>query len=160
MIERSTYLIYRKATLADINELIENRIAMRLERESDRENVDQDDFRKRTYDYFLRHMQDDSYISWIAVEEDMIVATSGMCFFYSPPTYRNKSGITAYIMNMYTKPEYRKKGIATKLLSFLIEEAKNKDCIRITLNASEMGRPVYAKYGFKDSNDDMVMYID
>ena len=153
-------MIYRRATLTDIDELVANRIDMRQERENDKDIADQCDFQERTYSYFRKHISDDSYISWIALDEDKVVATSGLCFYFAPPTYKNPSGIVAYIMNMYTKPEYRNKGIATKLLGYIVEEAKSRNCIKITLNASDMGRPVYEKFGFIDIKDDMVMYLE
>ena len=56
------------------------------------------------------------------------------------PTYNNPSGTKAYIMNMYTKPEYRRKGIAYKTLDMLIKDIKSKGISAISLEATEMGR--------------------
>ena len=53
------------------------------------------------------------------------------------PTHHNPSGNKAYIMNMYTNPKYRRKGIA------------------ISLEATDMGKPLYEKYGFKKMNNEM-----
>ncbi|HEX2946749.1 MAG TPA: GNAT family N-acetyltransferase [Clostridia bacterium] len=152
-------MIYRKAVLADIDELVEIRQEMRLGRDTGTMAVDPAVFRRLTYDYFNKHLSDDSYISWIACDEDRIVATSGLCFYYAPPTYRNLSGTTAYIMNVYTRPEYRKRGIATKLMEYIVQEAKCRGCSKITLNASDMGRPLYGKLGFKDVHEAMTLYI-
>lgn len=52
---------------------------------------------------------------------------------------------------MYTKPEYRGRGIATSMLARLAEEAKRRGVKKLWLGASKMGRPVYEKFGFKDS---------
>ena len=57
------------------------------------------------------------------------------------PTYNNPSGTKAYIMNMYTKPEYRRKGIAYKTLDMLIKDIKSKGISAISLESTEMGRP-------------------
>ena len=153
-------LIFRKATNDDIDDLVENRIRMRIEREDSRKEVDFDDFQRRTYEFFLNHIQDESFIAWIALDEGKVIATSGLCFYHVPPTYENLSGITAYIMNMYTIPEYRERGIASRLLEYLIEEARSRSCLKVTLNASQMGRPLYEKYGFKDICNDMVIYLN
>ena len=56
------------------------------------------------------------------------------------PTYNNPSGTKAYIMNMYTKPEYRRKGIAYKTLDMLIKDIKSKGISAISLEATEMWR--------------------
>ena len=62
-------------------------------------------------------------------------------------------------MNMYTVPEHRGKEIASKLLEYLMEEARDRGCTKVTLNASKMGRPLYEKRGFTDLHNDMVFYF-
>ncbi|MCI9422369.1 MAG: GNAT family N-acetyltransferase [Dorea sp.] len=58
-------------------------------------------------------------------------------------------------MNMYTKPEYRRKGIAIKILDILVKESNNKGITAISLEATDMGRPLYEKYGFVKMNNEM-----
>ena len=58
-------------------------------------------------------------------------------------------------MNMYTKPEYRRRGIAFKTLDLLVSDAKNKGIAAISLEATNMGRPLYEKYGFVKMEDEM-----
>ena len=74
------------------------------------------------------------------------------------PTYHNQSGNKAYIMNMYTAPEFRRRGIAYTTLDLLVEEAKNRRIQAISLEATAMGRPLYEKYGFVKMNDEMELY--
>ncbi len=71
------------------------------------------------------------------------------------PTYHNPSGKKAYIMNMYTSPGYRRKGIAYKILDMLIRDTKSKGITAISLEATAMGRPLYEKYGFIKMKDEM-----
>ena len=71
------------------------------------------------------------------------------------PTFHNPTGKKAYIMNMYTKPEYRRKGIAYKTLDLLVAEAKQRGIYAISLEATDMGKPLYDKYGFVKMNDEM-----
>ena len=71
------------------------------------------------------------------------------------PTYHNPSGNKAYIMNMYTNPEYRRQGIAFETLRLLVEDAKSRGVNAISLEATDMGRPLYEKYGFIKMNDEM-----
>ena len=152
-------MIFRRATLADIDELVECRLEMRLEREKGKMVIGIEEFRSKNYDYFKQHLPDDSFISWVASDKDKIAAISGLCFYYAPPTFSDPSGTTAYIMNIYTKPQYRRKGIAARLMGYIIQEAKSRGCGKITLHASDMGRPVYEKLGFKDANGDMELYL-
>ena len=58
-------------------------------------------------------------------------------------------------MNMYTNPEYRRKGIAYKTLDILVKEIKNKGISSISLAATDMGRPLYEKYGFVKMNSEI-----
>lgn len=58
-------------------------------------------------------------------------------------------------MNMYTNPEYRRKGIAYKTLDMLIKDTKRKGISAISLEATDMGRPLYQKYGFVKMNNEM-----
>ena len=71
------------------------------------------------------------------------------------PTYHNPTGKKAYIMNMYTAPEYRRKGIAIHTLDLLVKDAREQGVSQITLEATEMGRSLYEKYGFVKMEDEM-----
>ena len=71
------------------------------------------------------------------------------------PTYHNPSGKKAYIMNIYTAPEYRRQGIAYRMLDLLVEAAKEQGVLQIALEATDMGRPLYKKYGFVKMQDEM-----
>ena len=79
----------------------------------------------------------------------------GVSFYQVMPTYHNPTGKKAYIMNMYTKPSYRRQGIAFKILDLLVTEAKVKGITAISLETTEMGKPLYTKYGFVKMNDEM-----
>ena len=56
---------------------------------------------------------------------------------------------------MYTKPEYIRKGIEIKILDILVKESNNKGITAISLEATDMGRPLYEKYGFVKMNNEM-----
>lgn len=58
-------------------------------------------------------------------------------------------------MNIYTDPEYRRKGIAYKTLDLLIKDTKSKRISSISLEATDMGRVLYEKYGFVKMNNEM-----
>ena len=71
------------------------------------------------------------------------------------PTYHNPSGKKAYIMNMYTDPNYRRQGIAYKTLDMLVNVSKERGVKQISLEATDMGRPLYEKYGFIKMESEM-----
>ena len=141
-------MIYRMAAIDEIDTLAELR-KQQLVDEGISTNKDID---AELHNFFTNKMNDGSLVEWVAEENGTIIATAAIVFYEFPPTYTNKSGIKVYITNMYTAPAYRGRGIATSLLDKLIAEAKARNVEKLWLGASKMGRPVYLKYGFEETN--------
>lgn len=59
-------------------------------------------------------------------------------------------GMCAYLMNIYTRPDYRKVGVGNEIISWLINRAKEKEITKIYLEDSEAGEKLYRKIGFSD----------
>ena len=93
-------------------------------------------------------MSDGSLIEWIVEDNEETIATGAIIFYDFPPSFTNMSGKRGYITNMFTKENYRGQGIATTLLTKLVDEARNVGVSKIWLGASTLGRPVYKKFGF------------
>ncbi|MCR8929655.1 GNAT family N-acetyltransferase [Priestia megaterium] len=140
---------FRKATVNEIDQLIYLR-KKQLVDEGIEPNQEIDTELK---EFFTNKMSDGSLVEWIVEDNEEIIATGAIIFYEFPPTYTNKSGKKAYITNMYTKESYRGQGIATKLLTKLVAEAKTAGIIKIWLGASKLGRPVYKKFGFKETDE-------
>ena len=104
---------------------------------------------------YKKALCDDTHIAYLIFNENCFVGTGGVSFFQVMPTYHNPSGKKAYIMNMYTHPDYRRKGIAYQTLDRLIRDTKYKGITSISLEATAMERPLYEKYGFVKMNDEM-----
>ena len=104
-------------------------------------------------------MKSNEFFAWIAESNNEIIATSGLSFLQKPPHFINLTGKFAYIMNMYTKPEWRRKGIGLALLEKLIEEIKKKGIESVVLHATPYGRPLYEKYGFRENDGDIEMIL-
>ena len=152
-------ITYRKATVNDIDNLAKIRSIFIMEATGCSE-TERGEMETANKIYFKRALSDDSFVAWFALDGDRIVATSGLSFSVVPPALHCRDGKTAYIMNMFTFPEYRKQGIGTELFKRTVEEAKSRGYKRITLNATDMGKPLYQKYGFKDMIGDMVFYVN
>ena len=71
--------------------------------------------------------------------------SNGASFYQVMSTYHNPTGKKAYIMNMYTAPEYRRQGIAINTLDLLVKDAKEQGVLQIALEATYMGRPLYER---------------
>ena len=121
----------RRASLEDVETLVDVRLA--LERESGHltQGTMFADVRRATRQYFLEALPAETVLVWVAEAQGTLVATSGLIFFQKPPSERNLTGSEAYILNMYTVPAWRGQGIATRLLQTLIAFAKQRQAHRI-----------------------------
>jgi ribosomal protein S18 acetylase RimI-like enzyme len=110
-------------------------------------------------EYFIAAITDGTFVSWVMEVDGEIIATSGLCYYSLPPNFSNATGKNAYITNMYTKPEYRRRGIATELLNMVIDEARNRGYRVIRLHTSEYGKSIYEKAGFTDTDGYMALRL-
>ena len=135
---------YRKLKEKDLDIFIEMRINQ-LREEGAKEDID---LRPALRDYYMRHMKDGTFVSWIAEDEGKIIGTSGMSFVEKPPYFGCPSGKMGLLSSMFTNPAYRRKGIANELLPRVVEEATNYGCGTVQITASDMGVKLYTAYGF------------
>ena len=137
-------LAFRKLTADDVPSFIELRIAQLLE-EGAQESCD---LRPALHDYYLRHIADDSFVSWLALLDDAIVATSGLSVVEKPPYFGCPTGRIGLLSSMYVQPDLRRQGIARDLLLRVVDEARARDCGAVHITASEAGVRLYRACGF------------
>ena len=106
-------------------------------------------------DYYHRHMADGTFVSWLAVDGDKIIGTSGMSFVEKPPYFGCPIGKIGLLSSMFTDKEYRRKGIASELLKRVVDEARNYGCGTVQITASDMGVKLYTAFGFTHNNNFM-----
>ena len=137
-------ITYRKLTEADLTTFIQMRITQ-LREEGAKEDFDLVPALK---DYYKRHLSDGTFVSWLALDGDKIIGTSGMSFVEKPPYFGCPSGRIGLLSSMFTNPDYRRKGIAKELLHRVVEEARAYGCGAVQITASDMGVKLYTAYGF------------
>ena len=135
---------YRRLTENELDTFINMRINQ-LREEGAKEEIDLVPALK---DYYTRHMADGTFVSWLAFDGDDIIGTSGMSFVEEPPYFGCPSGRIGLLSSMFTNPNYRRKGIAKKLLSRVVNDARNYGCGTIQITASDMGVKLYKDFGF------------
>jgi len=148
-------LIYKKATIDDIEILTKTRIEVLRAANKLSDEVDMKEVEMASYEYYKVALQNETHTAYLVFDNEKFVGAGGVSYFQVMPTYHNPSGNKAYIMNMYTNPEYRRMGIAIKTLGLLVEDAKKRGIYAISLEATDMGKPLYEKYGFVKMNDEM-----
>ena len=137
-------ITYRKMTTEDLDTFISMRIHQ-LREEGAKEDID---LVPNLQDYYRRHMADGTFVSWLALDGEKIVGTSGMSFVEKPPYFGCPTGRIGLLSSMFTDPAYRRKGIAKELLSRVVEEARSYGCGTVQITASDMGVLLYTDYGF------------
>ena len=95
----------------------------------------------------------------MCIENGEPVACANLCYLSMMPTFVHPTGKRAHLMNVYVKKDFRRKGLAKKMLELLIEEAKTRDVTEISLDATEMGRPLYETLGFENNCAGMVLEL-
>lgn len=144
-------ITYQKLTKAQLDTFIQMRIRQ-LREEGATEDID---LVPTLQDYYKRHMADGTFVSWLAMDGEKIVGTSGMSFVEKPPYFSCPSGRIGLLSSMFTDPDYRRMGIAKELLSRVVEEARNYGCGCVQITASDMGVLLYTDFGFKKNGNFM-----
>ena len=139
----------RRATLKDIDELVHQRRAM-WEDLGVRGNAEHDRS-DRIYSRWLQtRIKNKRLVGWIAEKRDGTVAGGGCVWIHDvQPRPHWKGTVQPYLLSMYTEPEFRGQGVATKIVEAVIDWTKKQGFERLQLHASPMGRGVYKRLGFK-----------
>jgi len=146
---------YRRLVKKDIPEFIEMRLNQLQE-----EGVDPIlDLVPELKKYYEKHLTDGTFISWLAVDGNKIIGTSGMSIVERPPYYSNPSGKIGLLSSMYTLKKYRRKGISKLLLAKEVQEAKEYGCGVVQITASDMGVLLYNDFGFERNSNFMQFKI-
>ncbi len=146
---------YKKAAADDLDLLVDIRIKVLRAANQLSDDVDMSEIRAQSYRYYSRALCDGTHIAYLVFDGTRFVGSGGVSFFQVMPTYHNPSGLKAYIMNMYTDSDHRRRGIAYKTLDMLVSDAKEQGVTAISLEATDMGRPLYEKYGFVRMDHEM-----
>ncbi len=99
-------------------------------------------------------MQADEYLGWLAITDDgRVVAGAGLWLMDWPAHIVGKSERRGNILNVYTEPEFRRRGLARRLTKAALDWCRANGVDYVILHASEEGRPVYESLGFQPSNE-------
>ncbi|MCR5251856.1 MAG: GNAT family N-acetyltransferase [Lachnospiraceae bacterium] len=145
---------YKFATPDDMEQLMSSRLEMlKVVNDLDPAYEYSDEFVECSREYFKNGDQ----ITVLALNGKRVIGCATICYICVMPTFSHPTGKRAHLMNVYTKKEWQRQGIALKMVSMLIEEAWKRGVTEISLDATEEGRPLYRKLGFVDSTEGMVL---
>ena len=146
-------LSVRKAGLRDLDTLVHQRRAMwkALGIMNNELHVKGDRVYKRWARARLKNHQ---LIAWVVKSSDGRVAGGGCVWLQSvQPRPHRETMVQPYLLSMYTEPEFRRRGVASTVVKEAIEWCRRNKYERLMLHASETGRKVYGKLGFKRTSE-------
>ncbi|MBD6615157.1 GNAT family N-acetyltransferase [Komarekiella sp. 'clone 1'] len=145
----------RQANLQDLEALVDLRLELLREVGDIKGDTDTATLAQATRKYLAQKMPQGEFLAWVADMDNQIVATSGLVFFQRPPHNGNLSGLEAYVMNVYTVPAWRGRGIAIALLKEINSFVKATEAKRIWLHATQDGKRIYEKLNFASTTNEM-----
>ena len=145
---------YRNATDKDLHFLVESRLAF-IEMTGDEKEYNF--MRNNICEYFRYAIEEKQCDIVLAEYMDTVVGTGIVFYYQSVPSRFNPWGKNAYITSMYVAKKYRRQGIAGQILSRLLNLAKEKGYHIFFLHESEVGRPLYQKFGFTKGKEGMML---
>jgi len=145
-------ILIRPASPADIPEILRQRRRM-YEDMHYTDSATLDAMASLSSDYLRTAMADGSFRAWLAADGTRVVAGGAVIISPWPAHPYDLECRRATILNVYTDPEYRRRGIARKLMQTIIAWCQHEGFARVTLHASDDGRHLYESLGFEPSNE-------
>ena len=105
--------------------------------------------------YFLQGFQ----TTVLVLDNGRAVGCASVSYIDIMPTFSHPTGRRGHIMNVYTHADYRRQGLARKMLNMLIDDAKSKGATELSLDATDQGRPLYEAMGFEASGEYMTKLL-
>lgn len=140
-------ILFDEASKDDIKELIRLRIAYMIDDFGGVSDHEKECMEKQLPDYFNRKLGNE-LVAFIAKDDNRIVSVAYLQIIEMPANSILLNGLYGEVLNVYTEPEYRGKGLCTQLINNLIEYGKKRGLGRVDLSATEEGYPVYKRVGF------------
>jgi GNAT superfamily N-acetyltransferase len=149
----------RRATTDDVETLVRLRHAMQGEMDHSHEIATPDEIVGEMRDYFSQQLTGNHFAAFIAEAGSQVIGTGGVVVFDVPPSPSNPSGAEGYVMNMYTVPEWRGRGVGHALVDAIVKHAYGEGARRMWLRTSDDGESVYERFGFRKRDHYMQMWL-
>ena len=141
------------ACLADLGHILHHRLAMFAEM-GFRDPAVLERVETVSREYFTVALPTRAYLGWLAEDENGQVVGGGGIVVADWPGYPSQDHAKrAWILNMYTEPEARRRGVARNLLQAMIGWCRSQGYAAVSLHASAAGRPLYESLGFQQTNE-------
>jgi GNAT superfamily N-acetyltransferase len=145
-------MLIREATVADLATIMRHRRAMF----SDLGFCDEaalDAMEATSAPFIKAGLKKGSYQTWLAEAKGIVVAGGGLVIVGHPSAPNDTNPRRAWILNMYTEPEYRYRGFAKAIVETIVGWCRSLGFPSVSLHASDAGRHLYEILGFVPTNE-------
>ena len=142
----------KKADSNDIETLMSWRMEVLREVFGIPSGQDMTELEQANRDYYHTMLKTDGHIACFAYQKE-IIGCGGICIYQEMPSPDNPAGLCAYLMNIYTLPQFRGQGVGEKIVRWLMAQAMQMGVTKIYLETSDCGRKLYQKIGFMPMMD-------
>lgn len=143
----------RPATTADLDTLVEHRRGMF----QDMGYTDEAAMRSMAEKFcvwLLEKMNSGEYLAWLAIAPDATIAAgTGLWLMDWPPHMIGRGVRRGNILNVYTHPKHRRRGLARELMQVALDWCNQNGVDTVILHASPSGRTLYESLGFAPTNE-------
>ena len=138
-----------RANIADMDELVELRVAYLTEDNGVLDEGDEVAIRDGLPGYFGAHLGHDLH-AYVVREGGRIASCAFLIVVEKPMSPAFISGRTGIVLNVYTRPDCRRRGYARQVMAALLTDAGELGLSVVELQATDDGYPLYLSVGFSD----------
>jgi GNAT superfamily N-acetyltransferase len=154
------YCEIRRATEADSVVLASHRVSMFRDMRSVEPSLESELLDSAT-SHIREAMASGEYVGWLAYppgEPARIIGGAGVQLrrLLPRPEEDGKGVLTGQegiVLNVYVEPDFRRRGLARRLMEEILAWVPGTNIVRLVLHASEDGRPLYLSLGFVPTNE-------
>lgn len=146
-------VLIREATSSDIPVLLRHRRLMWWDM-GRREEIALELMENAATEYFSQAVPQGSYRGFLAVDSTgRAIGGGGIVISAWPGVLGQIQPQRAMILNLYVEREHRRQGVAQALMKKMIAWCQRNGFCSVALHASEDGRALYERLGFKPTNE-------
>jgi len=98
-------------------------------------------------------LESGEYLAWMVTENGEPASGLGLWLMDWPPHVIGPGSPRGNILNVYTRPESRRQGLARALMSVALDWCRANRVAAVILHASAEGKALYEAFGFKPTNE-------
>jgi GNAT superfamily N-acetyltransferase len=108
--------------------------------------------------WLLDMMTNGQYRGWVVETGAQIVSGGGLTILPWPPGPRYFEGRLAFVYNVYTEPDHRRRGLGRMVMQAIHAWCREERIGSLALNASNFGQSMYESLGYRVAPSPMMFF--